>query len=95
MTMMNDTNLTYREVMDLAVNSGLTMTAEQRKALRFRRVEGFEGGEVYSLDAGRHMIDADFGNLIVLDQGRVVITGAPTLDAAMTAARCALLLGVA
>lgn len=88
---MKNTNLTYREVMDLAVESGLTMTAE----LRFKRLAGLEGEELYALENGRHVIDATHGNLVVLDDGRVIITGAPTVDAAMTAAHCALLLGLA
>ena len=54
--------------------------------LTWKRQPTVEGESVYSANHGQHIIDHKFGNLIVLNDGEVIIEGAPTIDAAKTAA---------
>lgn len=85
----NNNSLTYRSVMDLAVARKLTLAPEQR--LTWRRSESLG---VYSAASGEHVVDPSYGNLLVMRDGTVIIEGAPTIDAAKTAADCALALGL-
>jgi hypothetical protein len=88
---MNNKTLTYRSVMTLAAERKLALAPEQR--LAWRRTSG-ELVDVYSAAGGEHIVDHNYGNLLVMRDGAAIIEGAPTIDAAMTAADCALALGL-
>lgn len=87
--MTNNNSLTYRSVMNLAAERKLTLAPADR--LTWRRSEALD---VYSAAGGEHVVDPSFGNLLVMRDGAVIIEGAPTIDAAKTAADCALALGL-
>jgi hypothetical protein len=82
-------DLDYRSVMNLAAQARLTLSPEQR--LTWRRSEKLD---VYSAAGGEHIVDPNYGNMLVMRDGAVIIVGAPTVSAAQAAADCALALGL-
>lgn len=77
-------SMNYKEVMNRAVATKLVLDPTVR--LIWKRQPTAEDESVYSANHGQHIIDHQFGNLIVLNDGEVIIEGAPTVDAAKAAA---------
>lgn len=83
------TTLNYRNVMSLAAERKLTLAPSDR--LEWRRSEKLD---VYYAASGEHVVDPNYGNLLTMRDGAAIIEGAPTIDAAKTAADCAIALGL-
>jgi hypothetical protein len=83
--------MNYREVMKLAVERGVTWYEQDRMPWKWAPKLG---SEVYIAENGRHVVDGDYGNLLTMDDGRLIVEGAPTVGAARTAAEVVRRLGL-